>query len=82
MDELKHCPFCGGEAKLYETDHGSITSAMIECKGCRATICDICRFKDYCDKKIVLQANYEKSEHNINACQYWMPLPQPPKGEK
>jgi Lar family restriction alleviation protein len=40
-EELKPCPFCGGEAKLYETDHGDIKSAMIECKKCHATIeCD------------------------------------------
>jgi Lar family restriction alleviation protein len=37
-EELKSCPFCGRKPKLYETDHGDIKSAMIECGLCHATI--------------------------------------------
>ena len=36
MEELKPCPFCGAEVKLYSTDKGDTDGSMysIECEHC------------------------------------------------
>ena len=44
MNELKPCPFCGGEAKLHVSHHGDFTDIHVEmitcinvrCKNCNA----------------------------------------------
>jgi Lar family restriction alleviation protein len=36
--ELKPCPFCGGEAYIYETSQDSDMQIQAQCKGCGAEI--------------------------------------------
>lgn len=41
MNELKSCPFCGGEAFLsefiYDLAYGCVITNFVECNGCHAT---------------------------------------------
>jgi len=41
-NEIKECPFCGGEAKLKFDDepcyHGSAGAYYVQCKKCKASI--------------------------------------------
>jgi hypothetical protein len=42
MEELKECPFCGGEAKIYSSSDGGICVKCMEC-GCQSSYdCDLC----------------------------------------
>ena len=33
-EKLKPCPFCGGEAEVYENEYENITLFMVACKNC------------------------------------------------
>ncbi len=38
MADLKSCPFCGGEAREFETEHDSEYQYQVQCRGCGAEI--------------------------------------------
>ena len=38
MNDLLPCPFCGGEAHEFETEHDSEHQYQVQCRGCGAEI--------------------------------------------
>ena len=53
--KLKSCPFCGGEAKLYE----SVVSYFVRCNDCRASV------RGTSEKEVI--ANWNRRANNEEA---------------
>jgi hypothetical protein len=61
MSELKRCPFCGGEAIIYEDEENSCY--MIGCREC----CAVEPMTEWCESKenAIAQWNYRKPMEEI-----------------
>ena len=50
-EELKPCPFCGGEAKLHEQKHREYASTYyVECKNCECKTIEFLNKDDACER--------------------------------
>ena len=60
--ELKHCPFCGGEVKMYAEAADADTEYYIfECCSCNGNT-----YFDFCDREEAIEAWNKRSEESID----------------